>query len=39
MMASGGSVRGRCTSLNVMYLIPIVFAIASAWSSVNLRIE
>ena len=38
-IVSGGSVRGRWTSLNVMYLTPIVFAIASAWSSVNLRIE
>ena len=25
--------------MNVMYFTPIVFAIASAWSSVNLRIE
>ena len=38
-VVSGGSVRGMWTSLNVMYLTPSVFAMSSAWSSVNLRIE
>ena len=38
-VASGGSVRGMWTSLNVMYWMPSALAISSAWSSVNLRIE
>ena len=38
-VASGGSVRGMWTSLNVMCLTPSFLAISSAWSSVNSRIE
>ena len=38
-VASGGSVRGMWTSLNVMCFTPSVFAMSSAWSSVNSRIE
>src|SRR5258706_4322902 len=38
-VASGGSVRGTWTSLNVMRVTPSVLAISSVWSSENSRIE
>src|SRR5688572_18874941 len=38
-VVSGGSVRGRCTSLKVMDVTPNFSAIASASSSVNSRME
>ena len=38
-VASGGSVRGMWTSLNVMCVTPSFLAISSAWSSGNSRIE
>ena len=39
LMASGGSVRARCTSLKLMYLTSHALAISRAFSNGNLRKE